>query len=150
MHAHVSTLPQRYCNANEKVHQQHKLGTASDGINTIQEKETRKLVEGVISMPSSLKNPCVICADGVTFDGVFEDKEGVDGTCHSAISEIASAFELGSGECYIGLELLEPLCCPTPSTCVLCPNGITLDGKVKVEGETFTCSDLVVKAAQQE
>jgi hypothetical protein len=33
---------------------------------------------------------------------------------------------------------------------MLCPNGVTLDGKVKVEGETFTCLDLAIKAAQQE
>ena len=50
--AHLSTLPQRYRNANGKVQQQRTLGTALNGIKKNQEKETRKLVEGSLSMPS--------------------------------------------------------------------------------------------------
>jgi hypothetical protein len=50
--ANVSTLPQRYRNANGKVQQQRKSGTVTNGIKTRQEKETRKLVEQSLSMPS--------------------------------------------------------------------------------------------------
>ena len=32
--------------------------------------------------------------DGVTFHGEFKDEEGVTGTCPSAISRAATAFEL--------------------------------------------------------
>ncbi len=76
---------------------------------------------------SVVENSCVICVDGVTFNGEFEDDEGVTGTCPSAISRIATAFELGSEKCSITFNKLERLCCPTPNEnpCNLCPDGIT-------------------------
>jgi hypothetical protein len=82
---------------------------------------------------SVVENSCVICVDGVTFHGEFEDDEGVTGTCPSAISRIATAFELGSEKCSIALNKLERLCCPTPNEnpCNLCPDGITNDGNFR-------------------
>ena len=50
--ANVSTLPQRYRNANGKVQQQRKSGMVTNGIKTRQEKETRNLVEESLFMSS--------------------------------------------------------------------------------------------------
>jgi hypothetical protein len=127
--------------------------------------------------PAVVENPCVICVGGVTFDGVFEDEEGCTGTCHSAKSKIATAFELGSGECSITLHTLEPICCPPPTyavlntnppvflptnpplstptpgavvenPCVICMDGVTFHGEFEdEEGVTGTCPSAISRTA---
>jgi hypothetical protein len=60
--------------------------------------------------PPKVENPCLVCYDGITFDGEFEFL-GATTTCFGAI-RLAAQSVSDSDECAGSLAELEPTCCP--------------------------------------
>jgi hypothetical protein len=89
--------------------------------------------------PPEAENPCELCPNGVTFDGMIEF-EGVSTNACSNVISLATQFESGSVLC----TDLEALCCPpeAENPCELCPDGLTVDGEYVIDGITMSCTDI--------
>jgi hypothetical protein len=103
--------------------------------------------------PPMVENPCLVCPDGVTFDGEFEFL-GATTTCFGAI-ELAMQSVSGSDECAGSLAELEPMCCPpmvdppmVENLCLVYPDGVTFDGEFEFLGATMTCFGAIELATQ--
>jgi hypothetical protein len=91
---------------------------------------------------TSTQDSCEACPNGATFTGEFEF-EGVSMTCSDLIS-FAILFAPGSAECASFADVAT-VCCPpvAENPCEVCPDGVTFDGEVEIEGLSMTCSDII-------
>jgi hypothetical protein len=92
--------------------------------------------------PPMVKNPCLVCLDGATFDREVSI-EGSIMTCSEGIDS-STMYESGSDECTTRQGYLEPMCCPpkVENPCLVCPNGATVDAAPsEFLGNTMTCPD---------
>jgi hypothetical protein len=92
-----------------------------------------------LATTTSGQDSCKIYPNGAKFTGRF-DYQGVTLTC-SDIMSFAMLYESDSGNC----TSLESVCCPpmAETPCEVCPDGVTFDGEIKIEGVSVTCSDII-------
>ncbi|EJK49480.1 hypothetical protein THAOC_31642, partial [Thalassiosira oceanica] len=105
--------------------------------------------------PDDWHDPCDICNAGLTVDPSTPVPNSGGHTCGSLLDSSRQISDKAVEAC-VGLQFLEPLCCPADpdsaqSGCSLCPNGMSDDTKDEPvpdpEAQGATCNEIAFYAA---